>query len=73
MIEESERTLLDIISSQQVADPEELLIDKEEFDHMCRQMNELLSDLEKEVLICYLEGKSYRDRDYVEAPCQINR
>ncbi|HHV45223.1 MAG TPA: RNA polymerase sporulation sigma factor SigH [Firmicutes bacterium] len=59
--EESERTLLDIISSQQVADPEELLIDKEEFDHMCRQMNELLSDLEKEVLICYLEGKSYQE------------
>jgi len=59
--EESERTLLDILSSQHVTDPEELLISKEEFNDICRQMNKLLSDLEKEVLVFYLDGKSYQE------------
>ena len=59
--EESERTLLDIISVAVVADPEELMIHREEFDAIEIQMKELLSELERDVLILYLDGRSYQE------------
>ncbi len=59
--EESERTLLDIISGAVVADPEELMIHREEFDAIEIQMKELLSELERDVLILYLDGRSYQE------------
>ena len=58
--EESERTLLDIIATSMVTDPEELIISKEELRRIESKMNELLSDLELEVLELYLNGKSYQ-------------
>ena len=58
--EESDRTLLDIITTSIVSDPEELIISKEELKHIQRKMDELLSDLEQEVLELYLNGKSYQ-------------
>ena len=58
--EESERTLLDIIATSIVTDPEELIISKEELRNIENKMNELLSDLELEVLELYLNGKSYQ-------------
>ena len=48
--EESDRTLLDIIATSIVNDPEELIISKEELKNIENKMNELLSDLELEVL-----------------------
>ncbi|MCC3864621.1 RNA polymerase sporulation sigma factor SigH [Terrisporobacter petrolearius] len=51
--EESDRTLLDIIATSIVTDPEELR-------NIENKMNELLSDLELEVLELYLNGKSYQ-------------
>ena len=45
--EESDRTLMDVISGAKVLDPEELIINQEEFDHIEVKMAELLSDLEK--------------------------
>ncbi|NLK07805.1 MAG: RNA polymerase sporulation sigma factor SigH [Firmicutes bacterium] len=59
--EESDRTLLDVLSGSKVTDPEELVISQEEFIHIERKMNELLSDLEWRVLMFYLEGKSYQE------------
>ena len=59
--EESDRTLLDIISGSKVTDPEELVISKEEFDDIENKMSEFLSDLEWKVLMFYLEGKSYQE------------
>ena len=59
--EESERTLLDIISGAVVADPEELMIHREEFDAIEIQMKKLLSELERDVLILYLDGRSYQE------------
>ncbi len=59
--EESDRTLLDIISGSKVADPEELIINREEFDDIEDKMGELLSSLEWKVLMSYLEGKSYQE------------
>ena len=58
--EESERTLLDIIATSIVTDPEELIISKEELMHIESKMNELLSDLELQVVEYYLNGKSYQ-------------
>ena len=58
--EESERTLLDIIATSIVTDPEELIISKEELKHIESKMNELLSDLELQVVEYYLNGKSYQ-------------
>lgn len=58
--EESERTLLDIIATSIVTNPEELIISKEELKHIESKMNELLSDLELQVVEYYLNGKSYQ-------------
>ncbi|MCM8900404.1 RNA polymerase sporulation sigma factor SigH [Caldicoprobacter algeriensis] len=59
--EESDRTLMDVISGAKVSDPEELIISREEFMNIENKLNELLSDLEQEVLISYLQGKSYQE------------
>lgn len=59
--EDSDRTLLDVISGSQISDPEELIISREEFDDIEEKMCEILSSLEWEVLMSYLEGKSYQE------------
>jgi RNA polymerase sporulation-specific sigma factor len=66
--EESDRTLLDILSSLKVSDPEELIISKEEMSHIENEIGEVLSELEMEVLMCYLDGKSYQ-----EIACDLDR
>lgn len=59
--EESDRTLLDVISGTRVTDPEELIINQEEFDNIEDKMSEILSDLERKVLMLYLDGRSYQE------------
>ena len=59
--EDSDRTLLDVISGTRITDPEELIISREEFDDIEEKMGEILSSLEWEVLMAYLEGKSYQE------------
>ena len=59
--EDSDRTLLDIISGAKVSDPEELVISQEEFVDIEKKMEEILSDLEWKVLMSYLDGKSYQE------------
>lgn len=59
--EDSDRTLLDVISGVKVADPEELIISREEFLAIEKKMSEILSQLEWEVLMAYLDGKSYQE------------
>ncbi|OPX45938.1 RNA polymerase sigma-H factor [Ruminiclostridium hungatei] len=59
--EESDRTLMDVISEENISDPEELLINREEFLGIENKMGEILSSLEWEVLTSYLEGKSYQE------------
>lgn len=66
--EESDRTLLDILSSVSVADPEELIIGMEEVSKIENDIEEVLSDLEMEVLNSYIEGKSYQ-----EIACDLDR
>lgn len=59
--EDSDRTLMDIISGTKVLDPEELIINQEEFDDIELKMAELLSDLERKVLALYLDGQTYQE------------
>ncbi|WP_077368862.1 RNA polymerase sporulation sigma factor SigH [Anaerosalibacter sp. Marseille-P3206] len=59
--EDSDRTLLDVISGVKITDPEELIIGREELTSMECKIGEILSDLELEVLTAYLEGKSYQE------------
>jgi RNA polymerase sporulation-specific sigma factor len=59
--EDSDRTLLDVICGSRVTDPEELIINQEEFDDIEVRMSEILSDLERKVLMLYLDGRSYQE------------
>lgn len=59
--EECERTLIDLLSSLKMSDPEEVMINREKFQYLEQKMGELLSDLELDVLESYLEGKSYQE------------
>lgn len=59
--EDSDRTLLDVISGVKVANPEDMVISREEFDDIESKMNDILSDLEWQVLMSYLDGKSYQE------------
>ena len=44
-----------------VADPEDMVISREEFSDIENKMNDILSDLEWKVLMSYLDGKSYQE------------
>lgn len=66
--DESDRTLMDIISEDTINDPEEMVINREEFSGIEEKMGEILSGLECEVLSLYLEGKSYQ-----EIACELDR
>lgn len=59
--EDSDRTLLDIIGGSRVSNPEDLIINREEYDDIEFKMGEILSDLEKKVLMLYLDGRSYQE------------
>jgi RNA polymerase sporulation-specific sigma factor len=59
--EESDRTLMDILSTNKITNPEEIIISREEFVFIEKKMGEILSSLEWKVLMAYLEGKSYQE------------
>ena len=59
--EDSDRTLLDVLSGSKISDPEELVISREEFSDIEEKMGQILSDLEWKVLMAYLDGKSYQE------------
>ncbi len=57
--EDSDRTLLDVITEEGISNPEEMVIDREDLSLIEGKIGQMLSDLEKEVLVRYMEGKSY--------------
>lgn len=59
--DESDRTLLDVVSTARNTDPELLFISREEIARIESKMSEVLSDFEQKVLSYYLEGKSYHE------------
>lgn len=66
--EDSDRTLLDVITEDVPSNPEEMLIDREDLSVIEGRIGSMLSNLEKQVLIRYIEGKSY-----VEIAEEMNR
>ena len=66
--EDSDRTLLDVITEDVPSNPEEMLIDREDLSVIEGRIGAMLSDLEKQVLVRYIEGKSY-----VEISEEMNR
>lgn len=59
--EDSDRTLMDVLCGTRVTDPEEMMINKEEFSGLEDKMGEILSELERQVLMLYLDGRSYQE------------
>ena len=57
--EDSERTLLDVITEESRSNPEDMIIDREDLTQIEGRIGQMLSDLEKEVLVRYMDGKSY--------------
>ena len=58
--EESDRTLLDVIEGR-VTNPEDLYISQEDLARIQTQISEVLSDLERQVLEAFMDGKSYQE------------
>ena len=58
--EESDRPLLDVIEGR-VTNPEELYISQEDLARIQTQISEVLSDLERQVLEAFMDGKSYQE------------
>jgi RNA polymerase sporulation-specific sigma factor len=59
--DDSERTLLDVITESWASNPEEQLIIKEDVHLIEEHISKMLSGFEKEALIRYLDGKSYQE------------
>ena len=66
--EDSDRTLLDILGTIKITDPEALFIGEEQKAYMEEEIEKNLSSLELEVLYSYLDGKSYQ-----EIACDLDR
>ena len=66
--QESDRTLMDVISGVKITDPEELVVSREELLDIENEISQVLSELEMEVLMSYIEGKSYQ-----EIACDLDR
>lgn len=58
-IEETERTLLDIIEGSQAVDPVKEFIIQENMEYIRSRTCDILSELETEVLDAYMNGKTY--------------
>lgn len=59
--DDSDRTMLDVLSMTKVSNPEEVFITHELSDDLREKIQKNLSDLESKVLMSYLEGKSYQE------------
>lgn len=67
-VEESERTMLDILPGPSLENPADLIVYKENSQHMKVEVHKVLSRLERQVLALYLDGQSYQ-----EISVQLNR
>ena len=66
--EESERTLLDVLSGLKISDPEELIISKEQMKYHRRKNYKSLIRIGNRSINSYLDGKSYQ-----EIACDLER
>ena len=58
---EGDRTLIEVISSNKMDDPESVVIDRERIDYTQKHIAEVLSDFEYRVFRLYINGLSYRE------------
>ncbi len=58
---DDDATLLDLIADQTSLSPEDAVLKPPPPKSLHEEIGHMLSDLEKKVLRCYLEGKSYRE------------
>lgn len=59
--DDTERTLLDVLSLVDISNPEQMLVDEEEFKSLEGDMSKILTELEWHVLRSYLDEKSYQE------------
>lgn len=59
--DESERTLLDVLTGKSSMNPETLYISREEVASIKKEIGKILSKFEWETLTCYLAGESYQE------------
>ena len=57
---DTERPLIDVLSSTQISDPEEVLIGRESYEAVADSIEHALSKLERSALELYLQGYSYQ-------------
>ena len=57
---EDSTTLLDVCSAGKASNPEDIVVSQEKIEDIEATIAEVLSDLEREVLVAFLDGKSYR-------------
>lgn len=57
---DGERTLIDVLETTRISDPEEALIGRESYEAVARDIENALSRLEREALALYLHGLSYQ-------------
>ncbi len=62
---ESDKTLLDVMESLKISDPEELFVDREQISEIEQHVLENLSKYEKIVLHYYIMGRSYQQIAYL--------
>ena len=58
---ESDRTLMEVIQQGDNANPESMMISREDFSAMRGKLEKLLTPLEMDALSGYIEGKSYQE------------
>ena len=59
--DDSEKTLLDLLSAEYILDPEQILINQEALGITEKRIYMTLSEFEKSVLTYYINGKSYQE------------
>jgi RNA polymerase sporulation-specific sigma factor len=60
-IENSDRTLLDIVDDLNLTDPMNIFLNRESLQELKKRLNDILSNLERKILKTYLEGKTYQE------------
>lgn len=60
-LDESGKTLLDVLSDAGISNPEEIVIKKEEFENLMNTLSEVLSPFEKQVFDLHVTGMNYAE------------
>ncbi|PIU67859.1 MAG: hypothetical protein COS84_03085 [Armatimonadetes bacterium CG07_land_8_20_14_0_80_40_9] len=57
----SQQTLADVLTSKKNSNPEKMFLAKENINYLKQELRQALTDLEWQVLVNYLEEKSYEE------------